>query len=43
MVVTELRTSATFLEEDGHHLEGILCQRLLKAKRLRRKQQDVEA
>ena len=42
VLTTELRIGTALLEEDGHDLEGILCQGLLCAERPRRKQQDVE-
>ena len=35
MLATELRMGTAFLEEDGHNLEGILCQGLLRVKRPR--------
>ena len=41
VLATELRIGTALLEEDGHDLEGILCQGLLRAKRPRRKQQDI--
>ena len=37
LLATELRIGTTLLEEDGHCLEGILCQGLLRAERPRRK------
>ena len=42
LLATEFRIGTALLEEDGHYLEGILCQRLLRAKRPRREQQDIE-
>ena len=41
-LATELRIGTALLEEDGHYLEGILCQGLLRAEKPRREQQDIE-
>ena len=43
MLATEFRIGATLLEEEGHDLEGILCQGLFCAKGPRREDQDIKA
>ena len=43
MIFAELRIRTALLQEDRHHMEGILCEGLLIAKGPRRKDQDIIA
>ena len=43
MILAKLRIRTAPLEEEGHQVEGILCEGLFRAKGPRREDQDIEA